>query len=211
MKKTTDDLIQVLTEKHTKRAYWRRPHVLLSIWMGINLIYFAMTIIRFPDLVLNSSYLALGLEAGCAILGWILFTKSLNNPKSSNLNLALFLGIVIGTLSLVFSFDHSVQHERALSVTSGDWSCFTHTVMSALVPVVLFGALMKNFFVTNTKATLSFFTVYLSMIAVMSMELKCHDREFWHMIFGHQSSVLGIFVLILGAYLLKKKLASAAP
>lgn len=212
MKQTTDELIHKLTQDHKPRPWWKKSSVLLSIWFSFNLTYFLLTTIFYEDLILMSSVLSFSLAILSSLLGWLFFTRFLNDDNKKGM---IFLGLLSFIALIPFFHDtfmtQTIYYDRGLSVTEGDWICFTHSLLGSLLPILAFPVLIKNFFVPKFKWMVLFFVLHTGLMGIVTMELKCHDRQFWHLIMGHQSSLLGMFALTLGLYLLMKKLTSAAP
>ena len=205
-----NDLIQKLASSHTKKSFWKKREVLLSLWFGLNLVYFSFLVLFFSKLDPNSSTVFLGLSLLSSLAGWFFFTRLLNSDDSEK-NIQFFgISSVIGIVVAAYLYDdflvHNILHERGLSMTGGDLSCFSHTVLAAGLPLLIGTLLIKSFFVGKRIWAFGFLAFHVSAMSILWTEMTCPDREFWHLIVGHESSFIGAFVLVIFlAYLTKRR------
>lgn len=204
-------LIRDLTAAHQKQPFWKQRRVLLGLWFGIYLSTFVIETALFPDLKMTSSLPFLVLLVFGGLLSWFFFTTNLNE---ANTKAKPFLLLLISIIGVAFAYDvflsELILSSRGPAVTHSDVRCFNHIVLSSLIPVALFPFFLKNFFVTKIYWALAFLGVHISFMSIAAMELKCHDRELWHLILGHQSSHLAVFGLMVLVYFIRKKLTSLA-
>lgn len=203
----TQDLINELSRSHQKRPFWKGPRFLLASWLGIYLVVFALEIFTYEDLKLSSSLpFMIALVVG-AFISWLIFTWNLNQEKPG---VGRWLGLIAVILGGAFVYDYFainlINMGRGAAVASSDVRCFNHIVLSALIPIAVFPFFIKFFFIPRVYWAISFLAVHISLLSIAVLELKCHDREFWHLILGHQSASVAIFALMSFLFFIRKKL-----
>jgi hypothetical protein len=186
----------------------------LSLWFFFNVLYFSLIMGVASKLDFRSSAYALSVSLIASILGWLFFTRLLNSSSGDN-KFHIFGLASLGTLmGSAFLYDEliarNILHERALGFSSGDMGCLGHTLLVTLLPMVLGSFLIRHFFVQNKLSAFIFLTLHLGLLAILWIDLSCYDRELWHLVLGHQSSLLGIFVLLIISSFFPKKRASSA-
>ncbi len=204
MYKSNDDLIQALAKDHAARPWWQSFHALIALWFSFQVLYFVgLSLLKIDLLDMRSSVLYPAfISAGVLLSGWIFFSLSQGREiKTSSLKLG-FVSIVILImlgLSIEYGMMGTIEHHRALSVTSSDVSCFWHSLASTAGPLLIFPILFRKFFFARVGWAMTFMTLHLALMASLLTELKCPDRELWHLLLGHQTVVLGIgfFMLLL--------------
>lgn len=203
-----NELIQKLSHNHEKRPVWKNRLTLLIGWAGFNFIYFFSMSLFGKDLSLSSTFLFPVTMFLVSILSWLLFSQFLNqeSEKPAFLFGGLLFTVVLGAFLYENFEGHSILHQRGFSFTNGDFNCFFHSVLRAMVPAIMFPFLMKQFYVIQNNAALFIGAIHLTMMSLILTELRCADREMWHLLLGHQSSLIGISLFLLGIfYLFRKK------
>lgn len=209
------ELIKKLASSHEKKPFWKERKIFLSFWFAGTILYYVLVVALYSKLDPKSSLLFLFATVLSSLAGWWTFTRQLNAPEVSQKLKTLGLTSVVGTLALAFFYDefisHNVLHNRGASLTAGDITCFTHTVLSALVPLVVSVLLVRNFFVGDRFWSLLFLSFHISAMSVLWTEMSCPDRELWHLLLGHQTSVSGVFLIaIFSGYLIRKRVSSVS-
>jgi len=120
---------------------------------------------------------------------------------------------VLGLLGTAFIYDewvaHSILHERSLSLVAGDLSCHGHTLAVAILPLCVSAVLSRFFFVAQKRSAALFLAVHVTALSVLWTEMSCPDREFWHLLLGHQASVVGVFGIAIFLMYLSRVRASS--
>lgn len=212
MNEKLDHLIKDLTDKHQAKPFWKGYHFLLALWFFLNLSIFFLETIKSSNLVFSSSTILLGLNIIAAGLSWFFFSLNLNRTFAQKwdwLFLTSLVTLVIAGLNLDY-FSGLILYQRPFSFQSADVSCFNHIVLSTIPTAIIFLYFIKNFFVARPLWTIAFLTGHVSLLAITVMELKCHNKEFWHLLIGHQTTYFAIFMIFLSLWALKQKRASLA-
>lgn len=208
-----NDLITTLSEKHAKKAWWKETSTMLTLWFVFHLIYFVgLGLSMGSDIQLRSSalylfFITLGVVASGAI--FITITQHLNLKRSF---FKMWLGAIVlwmgGGFLIENFFQNTILHQRNLSLTQTDLTCFWHGTLTTLGPVLIFPFIFKHFFTTQKKWALTFMSLHLAFMGSLLIELQCPDREMWHLILGHQSSFLGVGACLIVITLYAQKLVS---
>jgi hypothetical protein len=215
MNESNNALIQALVAGHTRRPWWKSLQGLLTVWFSFNVIYFiALSLLKLNLITLRSSFLyPFLLLLGVIISGWVFahLARS-SDEKASSLSSVLFLilSLIFVGFSLEYGLGH-ILHQREISLTAGDFNCFWHSVASSAGPVLLFPILFRKFFIQRPGWAITFMSIQISLMASLLTELKCPDRELWHLLFGHQTVVVGVGLIILGITLIGQNLFSLKP
>lgn len=207
------DLIKKLASSHEKKPFWKERKIFLSLWLAGTIAYYLLIILIFSKLDPKSSLVFLVFTILSSLAGWWTFTRQLNASEVSDKVKLGGLTSVVGILTLAFFHDEfiaqNVLHGRGLTLSSGDISCFTHTVLSAIAPLVVSVLLVRNFWVGDRFWSLLFLSFHMTAMSVLWTEMSCPDRELWHLILGHQTSVIGIFLIAtFSGYLMRKRASS---
>lgn len=212
MKKKTENLIKVLTEKHQPKPFWKNYHVLLSFWLCSNIIFLIIDTLQGTS-GFKASFVFLSLNFLASLFGWFFFTQNLNGQMTKNRNIVVLVSLVFLTAFGFFYSDISgtVFHQRSFALSSDDITCFKHIVFLTLPAAIVYPFFLRNFFVQKPGWMLAFMITHVSLLSITVVERQCSNREFWHLILGHQSSYLGIIILFIAFYILMKKLASLIP
>ncbi len=211
MNARTQDLIKELSAKHEKKPFWKGFHFLLTLWLVLNVSIFILEIATAESLVLGSSYFFFGLNLLGSLLSWGYFTLHLNkssSAKSDFIFLAVLIALVITGLSADFFLNLISTSRTPLPFQPSDFRCFSHIIYSILPTAVLLPVFIKYFFVEKPFWTIGFLSTHVTLLGIAAMELKCHDRELWHLVLAHQSVYLPVFILFIAIFTLKKKLFS---
>lgn len=203
-----NELIQKLSQNHDKRPIWKQRAILLTGWGSFNFIYFLLMSFFGKDLSLSSTVFFPLTMFLVSILSWVLFSQFLNQETDKPVVAygVVLLVFVIGALLYENYEAHSILHQRHIGFTNGDFNCFYHSVLRALLPSLLFPFLMKQFYIVQKNGAMIVGAVHLTMMSLIVTELRCADREMWHLILGHQSSLIGISLLLIGmSYLFRKR------
>jgi hypothetical protein len=215
MNESNNSLIQSLVAGHTRRPWWKSLQGLLTVWFSFNVVYFvALSLLKLNLITLRSSVLyPILLSMGVIISGWVFahLARS-SDDKASSLSSVLFL--ILSLIFVGFSLEYgmgNILHQRELSLTAGDFNCFWHSVASSIGPVLLFPVFFRKFFFQRTGWAIAFMSFQISLMASLLTEMKCPDRELWHLLFGHQTVVVGVGLLILGITLIGQNLFSLKP
>lgn len=206
------DLIKKLASSHDEKPFWKERKTFLGLWFGGTILYYLLIISLFSKLDPKSSVVFLILLVSSSLAGWLYFTTQLNSPDDSKKLISIGAASVVGLLVTAFFHDEfiaqNVLHNRSASLTSGDLNCFSHTVLSALVPLTISVMMIKNFFVGNKFWALLFLSFHVTAMSVLWTEMSCPDRELWHLLLGHQTSIVGVFLLaIFSGYLIRKRVS----
>ena len=211
---SNSNLIHKLAGDHQKKPFWKKRSILLSLWFFFNVLYFTLAIGVVSKLDFRSSAYALTVSLLASILGWLFFTQLLNSSSSDNkfyISGLASLGTLVGS---AFLYDEliarNILHDQPLGTSSGSLGCLGYTLLVTLLPMVLGSFLIRYFFVQNRFWASIFLTFHLGLMAILWIDLTCYDRELWHLVLGHQSSLLGIFGLLIIFSFSPKKLASSA-
>lgn len=201
MNESNTELIEALTRDHGARPWWKSFYALFAIWFSFHLLYFTgLSFLRLDILELRSSALYLVfVSVGMLFSGWIFILLARGTElKTSFLKMGL-ISIIIWMISGIF-FEYavmgSIDHHRAMSVTTGDMNCFWHSVASTALPLLVFPLLFKNFFFARPVWAMTFMSFHLAFTGSLLTELKCSDRELWHLFLGHQTVVIGVVILM---------------
>lgn len=119
----------------------------------------------------------------------------------------LFLGILalmFGSLLFETSFMGTVLNQRGLTLTEGDIKCFWHSVVSTIGPLLVFPIFFRQFFFARPFWALTFMSFHLALLGSLLNELKCPDRELWHLILGHQTPVMGVMMILCFIFLIQR-------
>ena len=203
-----NELIQKLSSEHDKRPAWKHRPALIISWGSFNFIYFFSMGLFGQDLSLSSTIFFPVTMFMVSVLSWVLFSQFLNQEeeKPGYVYGALLAAVILGAFLYENFSAHSILHNRTLSLTSGDYYCFFHSVLRTIFPALLFPFLMKQFYVIQKKTALFIGAIHLTMMSLILTELRCADREMWHLILGHQSSLIGIIIILfLIFYVFRKK------
>lgn len=201
MKKTTD-LIQEMTYDYGPRPWWKNPKIFFLIWFFFHIIYFlALGILKSEAIVLRSSVVYVLLEISGAILfgGLFIYFYRHHELKEYWIKVILVLSLLWMGVSLFIenSFMGTILHERTFSVTKGDFNCFWHAIVSTAGPLLLFPVLFRQFFFARPVLAMTTMSIHLAFLGSLLNELKCPDREMWHLVLGHQTSFLGVGLLMM--------------
>jgi uncharacterized membrane protein len=210
MNMNKSDLIQKLAASHEKKPFWKNRRVLLTLWFCLNFGYYILMVSFFSKLDPKSSGFFLFLSVLTSVVGWLFFARFLNADDEGENIKKLGILSVLGILTAAFFFDgfvtQNVLNQRALSITQGDFSCFTHTVLAGILPLVLGSFFIRYFFTANKLWAFIFLSFHVSALSVIWTEMTCPEREIWHLLFGHQLSVVGILgITIFLNYLVKRR------
>lgn len=206
-----EDLIKELSEKHEKKPFWKGFHFLLSFWLVLNICFFVFEILSSSSVQLSSSYMVIGLNISASILSWLYFTLNLNrtvSAKEETIFLILLFALVVTGFFSNMILNLLVTNRLPLTLQQNDVSCFTHIIYSVIPTAILFPFFIKHFFIEKPYWTIGFLSAHVSLLGITVMELKCHDREVWHMLVSHQTTYLPIFLIFVMIFILKKKLFS---
>ena len=210
MEQSIKNLIQDLSKDYGPRPWWKNPRTLFLIWFVSHIAYFlSLGLMKSEAIILRPSLLFVILEVSGGVFTFALFIYLSRHPelKTSWMKTSLGLAIlwIAGSVVIENSFMGTILHERSFSVTSGDFSCFWHTTISTIGPLLLFPLVFRNFFFARPLSAMTLMTFHLAFLGLILNELKCADREFWHLLMGHQTSVIGIGLLMLGITFVARK------
>lgn len=208
MSSKTEDLIKELSSKHNKKPFWKGFHFLLSFWLFLNISIFVFEILNAQSIKLSSSFVAIGLNLVASLMSWFYFTLNLNKSVSTKTE-GIFLTLLFALVGIGFFSDillNLIVTDRSpFTLQKSDGDCFSHIILSIIPMAILFPFFMKNFFITKPFWTIAFLSAHVSLLGITVMELKCHDREMWHMLLGHQTTYLPVFLIFVMIFILKKK------
>lgn len=209
-----DQLIQKLVIKHTPRRWYKTPLVLFGLWFCFHITYFVgLGLMKFDMLSLGSSSLYIVfVSVGIIVSGAIFIHIGRHlELKVSFFNLWMVALIVwVGAALFIESYVMmTISHVRTFSVTQSDLTCFLHSVASTIGPALLFPIFFKNFFITHPKWAMTFMSIHLSLMGSLLNELKCPDRELWHLLLGHHTIYFGVGALLLISIYFGRKIISA--
>jgi hypothetical protein len=210
MQKKTDELINLLAQQHKPKPFWKNFHVLLVLWLCLDLVVFIADIVRGEaSFKASPSFIVLNLILSG--FSWLFFTKNLNKTSDANWNRFFLVSLFLLVIAGFFYTDYSgfVLHERPLSMHSEDLNCFTHILLLAVPSAILFPFFLKNFFVEKIWFAIGLMAIHISLLSISVVEIQCSGREFWHLILGHQTGYLSIFAIFIGSYTLVKRLTSS--
>ncbi len=203
-----NELIQKLSQEHGKKPFWKNKFVLFVGWPLFNFIYFLMLGLPGNTLTLNSTIIFPSIMFLLSLGSWLFFIQLLNQENKKSIwlfPLIAFLFICTGLVYENFSAN-TIIHDRSFSVTSGDLNCFYHSVLRSLLPALMFPFLMKQFYVIQKNTAIILGAIHLTMMSLILTELRCANREMWHLVLGHQSAVIGVGVMMFCfLFLIKKK------
>lgn len=198
-----DNLIKNLVDEHQKRPKWKEPKTLLSLWCCLHITYFVIILSINPGFSVATSFKFFLGSWFMVFISWYMFnlllTKSIPEPAQKY----LVFGVVA---SLFFMGEHKqIVNERGFGFFQSDLNCFLHGTFAALIPILFFPFVIKHFFVPRILIPLLLVTIHLTVMAISLVELTCPSHEFWHLALGHQGIYLGVFVLLLSFYQLRKR------
>jgi hypothetical protein len=203
-----NELIQKLSLEHEKKPVWKNRLPLLIGWASLNFFYFFVMGLFGQGLSLHSTIVFPLVMFLVSFICWILLSQFLNQESEKPISLYIGAPFAIIIAGLVYEnySGHSVLHNRSLSITTGDMNCFYHSVLRSLLPAFIFPFIMKQFYVVQKNSALAIGAVHLTMMSLILTELRCANREMWHLILGHQFAFIGIgFFMLCFYYLIKKK------
>lgn len=201
MIESSDKLIKQLVAEHSPRPWWKTPILFFGIWFVSQLIYFAgLGFFKFDSLVIRFSLVYIYfITFGILISGAVFFHLSRHSkPGASFFKIWMMIFISLMSLALITESQvmGTVNHARSFSITHSDFTCFWHSVASTIGPVILFPLIFKQYFFSHPKWSMTFMSIHLSLMGSFLTELKCPDRELWHLILGHQTTFFGVAILI---------------
>lgn len=214
MEHSIKNLIQDLSKDYGPRPWWKNPRTLFLIWLVFHCTYFlSLGFMKSEAIILRPSLLFVFLEVSGAFFTFALFIYLSRHPelKTSWMKTAIGLTIVwiASSIAIENSFMGTILHERSFSVTSGDLSCFWHTTISTIGPLLVFPLVFRNFFYARPLWAMTFMTLHLTFLGLILNELKCPDRELWHLMMGHQTSVIGVGLLMMViTFVVRKRFSS---
>lgn len=202
MEKLTQDLIAKLSQDYGARPWWKNPKTLFLIWFSLHIFYFlCIGYFKADTLVLRSSTIYVLFQLLGSFFSGVLFIFLYRQTELEDFWVKI-IGIVIlfwiaGSLYIEDFFMRTILHQREFSFTDGDVSCFWHATISTIGPTVLFPVLFRQFFFVRPYIAMMTMSVHLAFLGSFLNELKCPDREMWHLILGHQGPIFGVFTFIL--------------
>ncbi|MDH4468040.1 MAG: hypothetical protein QE271_08280 [Bacteriovoracaceae bacterium] len=202
------NLIDKLVVEHRPQKWWERPFAFKALLLSSTLAMIFLNLLLVKKIYFFNSSLYLVFLLMGTLISWLAFTSLLNPIRSSQTFWTSILGsLMIGViLNLVLEnfISQTIAHQRNLSLRIEDWSCFWHTVLIGSLPIILLFATFRNFFIPNPRKTIVLFSLSTVFSALVVTEISCPNREWWHLLFGHQTSILGImFVANLIFYIRK--------
>lgn len=192
-------LINKLAEDHKPRPWWKEPKIFLLLWFFFHLAYFisfiAVTVGFAPQLFISfilGSWLTV-------ITGWYALYLMMTKVKLEHQKYLLILvfssiGMFSGSIGMNLSFI------RPMGFRSSDLNCFLHGISATIIPLLLFPFLIKQFFTPKIYLAGILVSVHLAVMAISAVELTCGSLEYWHLIWGHQTIYLGVFLLMIICY-----------
>jgi hypothetical protein len=158
-------------------------------------------VFRFSDQEPGSSLIFMGVVLLSSLASWFCFAQELNAEDNSLRHRPLGLFFILGLIIIAFAIEtlgfHNVLQGRSISLLGSDLNCFGHIVASSIVPALLSVFLTRNFLVLNKFWSSLFVSFHVAALGIVWIEMNCADREFWHLMFGHQSSVIGVLIFFM--------------
>ena len=202
MEKSTTDLIQELAHNYGPRPWWKNPKRVFVIWFSFHIIYFlVLGVLKSDSIYLRSSMVYVLFEISGAILsgGFFIYLYRYYELKDiwSKAILIMIMFWMGASFLIEDLFMGTVLHGRALSVSIGDFDCFWHATISAVGPLLIFPVLFRHFFFARPVLAMAIMSCHLGFLGSALNELNCPDREMWHLILGHQTSFIGVGLLMM--------------
>lgn len=206
----TDELIKKLTENHRAKPIWKNAQVLFPGWFILNLLFFLISLLTEDHLQLSSSVPLVILQSVVILLSWMIFVRNLKgNFQYNGLTIVGMISLAVMTLFIGLK-QGVISHNASAAVSIGELSCFSHIMFSIIPSLILFAVLIKNFFVFHPWSLGAIAAMNLSFLGLSAMELKCHNRELWHLLLGHYSTIIFVVALVVGVIFLRKNLKPLA-
>lgn len=197
-------LIKELAKNYRHRPWWKNPSTLFLLWFGFHLVYFlVLGFLKADMIVLRSSPLYLVFQITGAALAGFLFIKLYRSQTHLSPWMERAPLLIVMIMVIFFFVENylpgSIQHSRSFGFMKSDFNCFWHAAVSTVGPIVFFPFLLRNFFFSRPIFASVLMSFHLAFLAGLLNELKCPEREFWHLVLGHQTPVIGIALLLWGA------------
>ena len=205
-----ENLISLLVEKHQPSQWWERPRILFFLIFFTALVIIFLNLFLVKKIYFLSSVTFLLLLLLSSLLAWWNFFGLLNaTSKVQTFWHGVWPSITIGfflNLMHEFYFSNSIEYQRNFSIYLEDWPCFLHSLFMGLLPTVLLFFVFRKFLIPYPKKSINLFAIFSIFSSLVITELSCPNRELWHLVMGHQSSILGIVVFVNLAYFLLSNL-----
>lgn len=213
MEDSDSKLIQNLIAHHGPRPWWKNPMILFGIWFLVHSVYFlGLGLLKADTLILRSSWIYLFFSLTGVLVSGFLFIHITRNVDLKLSHLVAWIIVFIFWILLALLIESqlmgTIMNTRTETMTYNDFNCFWHSVISAVGPILVFPIVFKHFFVSQPNWAISFMGIHLAFMGSLLTELKCPDRELWHLLLGHQTSFLGVVLLLVIVTYLRRKLIS---
>lgn len=202
----TDDLIQSLVKKHESRPFWKVSVVLTMFWLLINAFSFALIFFFMKNTETTMSLSSWTFHLIILAATWFFFLKNLNYDFRYNTAAiaGVLLLIVISTsLGLINGDIHKTQQAN---FSFSEFNCFRHILLATLPSLIFFPFVLKNFYVFNRGALAILAAGHLGYMSLALIEFKCQNRDFWHLILGHDTAIPVLVIVILLIIFLGRRL-----
>ena len=202
MGKSTSDLIQGLVQNYKPRPWWKKTFALFLIWFSFHITYFLIIgFFQSESIFLRSSAFYVVSEMIGSLITGFMFIYLFLHPelKENSIKKMLIFALCWMAISLFIEsyFMKTTSNARGLSLNSGDMSCFLHSTIVTAGTLLVFPFIFRHFFFARPKSAIAIMSIHLAILGSGLNELKCPDREVWHLILGHQTSVIGVGLFLM--------------
>lgn len=190
-------LLERLTSELKPTPWYLKNNRIFWIWASLSILYVTLLSLFSEVSLSNLEPLAAIALLFTLTLSFLLLRqrlKAMTGPWGPSL--ILFL-LPLMTLLLSTFFLPSIGFSRSAQLSSGDVDCLSHALLGACLLVALSFFVIRHYFIAQPVSITLCLSSFTGGLILLWLEMCCQDREFWHLLNGHQSSLLVILCSVL--------------